>query len=874
MNQEFKGWEKVARLLREQAEKQLRLPNENSTKTARLDVGQCASLRAIADRITKNGILIADEVGMGKTRIAVEVARFVVECGGRVAILIPPGLGYQWQAELREGGKKDVPLVLRSLWAYLSAWKSEVPKPWFNEPIVVVSHAFSNWRLGEKSDKWRWALLPEIYKCFRKRVGPSVVLHGVTDLQMVCNAAESITNAIPSCNDHPGRQLLKKLLSEVQWPEPRHRTRYSRDGGLRHWLLNIIGLGLGVFDLVIVDEAHKSRGVETTLSDLLGRIVLQSPSARRLALTATPVELELRDWIVPMQRIGVDEAEIARVRTVIEAYAEAVKRVQLVWSSSPEAREAYEKAAQRFKKILSPYLVRRTKREDCAVKLFHEKSNLPVNEYRVKTEIGVELATLTPQWKQAVCAAEALSILTTQAEDPLAKRLRLTVGNGHGIAAVLDQVKQERVDEVRDSVLPEEMAAGTKGSKCKKRQDWWLSVIKQAFPNSEDTLFDHPAILAAVNAIEAETEPTRGEKVLVFGRFTAPMRALVDLLNAREMLRSLRAGQPWPQAKIYSAEWPAVAASLRQLPDSSSRPQIDAKLKAQYRKERGRRDRLQERLVEQLEKGLDEINPGEHIRKIFDAFKRAARNSDGKELEESSPLAIVSRALAEHTDGAVSEVSTAQWAIAFRELIDAASDTDDADNRDEIDDGQATVRWETLQARLYEEFNGPRGRFARLMNGDNKPESRRLIQLAFNRPRSFPRVLVAQSLVGREGLNLHKACRIVVMLHPEWNPGVMEQQIGRVDRVGSHWSKALEASIASGKPAAEYPRIEVRPVIFRGTYDEHQWQVLQSRWDTTRSQLNGEVIPTRAAIADPESRALIDKLSKAAPDFSPGARSA
>ena len=30
---------------------------------------------------------------MGKTRIAVELARCVVESGGRVAILVPPGLG-------------------------------------------------------------------------------------------------------------------------------------------------------------------------------------------------------------------------------------------------------------------------------------------------------------------------------------------------------------------------------------------------------------------------------------------------------------------------------------------------------------------------------------------------------------------------------------------------------------------------------------------------------------------------------------------------------------------------------------------------------------------------------------------------------------
>ena len=155
------------------------------------------------------------------------------------------------------------------------------------------------------------------------------------------------------------------------------------------------------------------------------------------------------------------------------------------------------------------------------------------------------------------------------------------------------------------------------------------------------------------------------------------------------------------------------------------------------------------------------------------------------------------------------------------------------------------------------------------MFGETKPESRRMIQLAFNRPNSFPRVLVAQSIVGREGLNLHKSCRIVVMLHPEWNPGVVEQQIGRVDRVDSHWCRELKRAIDDGKQADQLPRIEVRPVIFKGTYDEHNWQVLRARWDDLRAQLHGIVIPPSEAVVDQEHKWLIDEISEAAPSFSP-----
>src|SRR5437763_15188116 len=107
MKEKFKGWGAVSRKLAEYAD-------ENS---GWLNEGQRASLHVIADRIPKNGLVLADEVGMGKTRIAVALARSVIDSGGRVAILLPSGLGFQWLDELRHGGISNTPPVLRSLWA-------------------------------------------------------------------------------------------------------------------------------------------------------------------------------------------------------------------------------------------------------------------------------------------------------------------------------------------------------------------------------------------------------------------------------------------------------------------------------------------------------------------------------------------------------------------------------------------------------------------------------------------------------------------------------------------------------------------------------------------------------------------------------------
>ena len=883
MNQTFQGWEAVAAHLRQQADVQDRLEQEKGEDATHLNPGQRASLRAVASRIPSNGVVIADEVGMGKTRIAVEVARCVIQSGGRVAILVPPGLGYQWKAELQDGEINDVPAILRSLAAYLAAW-GDNPQPWFAKQTVMVSHAFTNWRLSKNAAVWRWALVPELYARWRDMTDQRLP-RGYHDNPTLAEgwtcgaAAKSIVAGLPKNRKHPIRRLLDEF-TEIQWPRPLDAAEYAQYGPLRHWLERSVGIGLGAFDLIITDEAHKSRGTESGLSRLLERVIVSSDTARRLALTATPVELDVSQWHSTLSRLGLDSTTLVQAQEAASQYAEAVKRVRQAWRSSPEARAAYKIAAARFQEVLSPYLLRRDKREDPDVRSFHAHSGMPINAYRKEIEISVNTTGLTAAWRKAVCAAESLSVVTRQSSDPVAKRLRLTLGNGHGISALLDQIKrvdddhrQEQFDGAYTVNEPKDETEKTADHKRQERAEWWMNVISQAFVKGGESLYDHPAIKGAVEAIETETE--RGEKVLVFGRFTRPLRALVDLLNAREMLRRVQNKEPWPQAKVHgdrdgdaeNSEWLAVRAAHRQLMSPLQLDALDETLRVTYERERQRREQFRERLVPEIERGWQGHNPGARYRVIFDAFSRSVDANIRGDGAEQSSLALVARAmmeLLESTDGDASE-----YASTFCQLIEAVCDRDDADDENEIDPAEATGLWSDIEARLRDEYTRPQGGFARLMYGGTKPESRRMIQLAFNRAKSFPKVLVAQSLVGREGLNLHRSCRIVLLLHPEWNPGVVEQQIGRVDRVDSRWCNELRIALASGIPLDQPPRIEVRPVIFRGTYDEHNWKVLRERWDNLRSQLHGDIISPEFADANHEDHELFEEISKAAPDFSP-----
>lgn len=894
MKQQFLGWAKVAAGLEALAKAVDGTEGSSASSGWSLNAGQRASLRALATRLPQHGVVIADEVGMGKTRIATALARCVVEAGGRVAILVPPGLGPQWRSELRDGGVQ-APSILRSLWQYFQTWAAgaEVGQSWFDHSVLLISHAFSYWSLGENSDPWRWALLPELYAYRRhqqsryprgyhsneelgsnweKRYGPKVAQARRTMVQW---AAKQIVNAVEHTTCVQALQRIRNL-DGTPWPGALDAGEYSKNGDLRARLEHAVGLGLGSFDLIITDEAHKSRGSESSLTTLLENVVLPSSTSRRLAMTATPVELDVGQWQSTLARISNAANGSPVGPEVFDRYAQAIGDVRRS-PANPQVRQRFETAATAFEQALTPYLLRRDKREDPHVQEFGKHVGGTAHAYRRETAIRIETSALSHAWKQAVCAAEALSLASLQREDSEGKRLRLTLGNGHGIAAALGL--DGEVETKPAGAEPARVVPGG-SSKRQQRVQWWRQVMREAFPAVEESgsagqgaraLFEHPAVLAAVQAIEATT--ARGEKVLAFGRFNAPLRALASLLNAREMLRCLSDGNAWPQSMVHENEWPAVNAAWRQLRPGQAlvREQLNEALKEQYQRLEDQRERFRSSLLETLGTGLAEHPAQARACQLFEKFKAGALGPDASGHKAHT---LVARALLEALGPDVATVGPCRLARCFAEIVDACCDRDD-------DDDEATARsvaqeeeyvaesWSKVLERIGEEFANRQGEFARVLNGQTPQSTRQLLQLAFNREHSHPRVLVAQSAVGREGLNLHKACRTVVLLHPEWNPGVVEQQIGRVDRIGSLWERLLRGAIDGGTAAEALPRIEVQPIIFGGTYDEMQWEVLRGRWDDLRAQLHGVVVTPRVAAEFSEIADVIEAINAAAPNFSP-----
>lgn len=316
-----------------------------------LDAGQRATLAALQDRLcdkNRPGAIIADEVGMGKTRIAVALACAVVRAGGRVVVAVPPGLLHQWRDEFRKtfGAAKEVlpeiPEIrsLRDLYSHNS--KQSLKK----DKVLLLPHGLLNFQMkaGRGSQELREQYQGHIKELVRfSRMIPA------DEKQII--------------NDHVGRLAKRHALQ----PE----ELQSRGTGREAFISFTLSL-LGGFDLVIIDEAHKSKDDvsakqsqvrRSTLAQLLMRLVRQdrvkNVPPRRLCLTATPFELGPDNWRQILLRAGAADKKAKSCGKESEQFLAAAKAVQLL--PGPATADAFRIAAGEFQKQLSPWVLRRRK---------------------------------------------------------------------------------------------------------------------------------------------------------------------------------------------------------------------------------------------------------------------------------------------------------------------------------------------------------------------------------------------------------------------------------------------------------------------------------------------------------------------------------
>jgi hypothetical protein len=911
------AWSEVARLLRARCD----LEERRSSDEQRLDAEQRASLGWMANRLPAHGVVLADEVGTGKTRIACAIVHAVVAAGGRAAVVVPHGLMHQWKREsalLGEGAPEPkVFTTLTDLFrdvrteADIAAWHARAPAP--DEPEwCLFSHGFRAPIVRSGARDWRYAL------------PPFAELH----LQTEEDAADARTRwgklkrEIDKVRDHATEWGWNGMARIAEAAAPRVR----RDRGLRHRLAQlpainastwensalidafandgegrlcteaILGHWLGEFDLLVIDEAHKGRGeIErdesekeragrgSVLAQLVERLIRTTSDARRVCLTATPMELDLSQWLNLLERArcGLD---VDRGRAVVEHLRSATTGAATAPDEGPRL-DALCTAAQQFARTLAPYVTRRRRATDALVAAFagrvHGREGRAHVHRRVERKVvpwsGDE--TARSPWVDVLFAAECMSQSMrglpreVTAEWPRAVQDAYTkLAAGH--------VSIDLVDTEEPIRLPEAGAVDevTRGKVA--RTAYWYRQLRAARRGVHggtisdvgdfDPEAEHPRVLAAVSEIESWTTSSSPEKVLVFGVFLKPLFHLRDVLNVRHVLRLADAGRPIPRA--IEQEPALVAIARRQLTRMQECGAVVGQLGAASWND----------VVRVLRVGNDEYTRvrrqvHDRSKKIVDHWLHDAAVLGG----EASDAALATGLRDEFVAFAMDHILADRDGGSAREALDGLAaefvaerlrpflgEGDQDDSEKASSDRVAELR------RALEDEDSRQSSYARLLHGGTRWETRRYLQAAFNRAKASPWVLIAQSQVGREGLNLHEQCRVVLQFHAEWNPAVLEQQIGRVDRKGSLWERRAKEWL-DGRTVGEPPFIEVRQLVFEGTYDAFQWSRVGRRQQAFDASLFGTLLPAESWDRVPEEHRA--KLVAAAPSFSPvqgGARPA
>ena len=874
--------------------------------------GQRDSIRWISRCIAEDGLIIADEVGLGKTRLALLVMLAVLRSGGNVVAIVPPGLLYQWRQEARDLRRALLPYdpgidliqdptMVRS---YGDLFRARTPSG-VRFPLTqaaagrwtLVSQTFDLYTIRANARAWRLEL-PALVRAHVEMKNSANNNNRWIQYRRQRGYGTTAFMADPiNLNQDVAADYLATLFQGKPWPATldSEDLRPNLHGGQtaddvttqlfqigqpgRKLLMNFIGELLGKMDLVVIDEAHKSRDDERDAQTRLGRLladaIITGTHARRLSMTATPVELGPEQWLSLLRRSGVGEAhpDWNNVKTAISRFAASLE-IARHRPNHPRALDELILAASEFEKRLKPYVTRRRRIEQDEMKALLVENPRGAHPHRNIQMHPIKIEELSADWRGLVLVLEGLGLASKGLKGLTHAERQADIRYSSGL------------DVEVDLKLPEDRPLTPQEKRLRAWDKVRRAATNRLSGEGQDWLWTHPRVLAAADRIEQLCRIENAvakEKVLVFGRFTKAMRALRDTLSARHVLRVIDA-----EATALLPGPGRVAADLLTLTYTQMRKTgaftgtlagkpVSAKALGVLADEARRRyHRSAERLRTMVTGVRDESETPWPGAGSLDRLKLADEQVY-KDLFDTLRHDVFDRLLQRGQANEVFARSTIEqltrdvWTEHYGALIHA--DDEGKGNDEDVDasklssDTAASIPTQRFKDYLRTESGERRSEFCRVLDGDVSPMTRRSIQASFNHAEAGPYVLIAQSLVGREGLNLHRACSQVFLFHPEWNPGVIEQQIGRVDRIASRWEELAKKWKSEGRPESEYPKILIDMLVFEGTYDEFQAQVLRQRRASMNAQLFGALLDEETLVKVSDDYK--EKLVEAAPSFSP-----
>jgi hypothetical protein len=818
------------------------------------------------------GVVLADEVGMGKTYVALATAVSVLEATERrrpVVVMVPPSVGEKWPRDwevfterclrtdfgfratdhtVRSGAEflklLDDPPSSRKDLIFLThgALTGNLSDPYIK--LALVRRALARPSLSAQRrafPRWAGKLLP-FWRFFYEDYATSLVESNPRQWSTVHRrhwgeplsddpVPEALLSALPSADLDPLIEALRLL------PLRASSQLDSRLVGIRSelnavlpglWQSCLSQLNLDL-PLLILDEAHHAKNPWTRLAQLFASpeaaedLSAQGPFnavfSRMLFLTATPFQLGHRElievlrrftgvrWIPPDGRADYQRALRALESALDDAQRSAL-RLEASWSKlTPDdidgdaagtwwrdrsaelpdklaaTTEHFVHARQRLRtaeRALRPWVIRHARPDKAARRSTFVGRAITTDDSEERRGLEIEgksvLAFLLAARLQALIGAQA----------HLSNR-RARAYFADGLASSFEAFRDTR-RRTLGAVLDE--GGVIEEQPTTKETEWYMRHIDRRLAPSND-LGAHSKISATADrAVRLWSE---GEKVLIFCFFIATGRALRAHIAQGMRTHLLNLGVERLGVRATSPEH--VAVRLQRFANSFFKAKSPVAIVA--------RDLLTDLLAESLKDPAD-------VERAVDVALRFVR----------TPSFLVRYV----------DVGAKDRADAFERAL-AASDASGQSLRDKIarfghflEDRVASERTELLTAlegistgaELLGEDVRERERLpnVRLANGEVDRDLRRRLMLAFNTP-FFPEVLVASSVMA-EGVDLHLDCRNVIHHDLDWNPSVLEQRTGRVDRLGS-------------KGEVTKRPIHVYEPFLEATQDEKQFRVVKDR---------------------------------------------
>jgi len=818
------------------------------------------------------GVVLADEVGLGKTYVALAVAASVAtdpSVAGPAVVMVPPSVGHKWPREweifrdkcLRQGPEiRATEQTVRSGSEFLKLLDNPQQSAHhivflthgalttsLGDPLVrlaIVRHALTRPSLRRQRAAFpRWAsrvipggwqltervtavLMGQPPRKWRRKwegvTGRDLADDPVPRALLEALRAVDLSSLIDACRELPLRSsaYLSERLTDVR------RELSNAVEAVWRQALRAADLHL---PLLVLDEAHHAKNPRTGLASLFADSsarheaeLLGGPLAgvfdRMLFLTATPLQLAHRELIEVLRRFeGIQwealdrdayAGQLTRLEEALNVAQAASLRLDRAWGSlrpedvqgAPErwwqaddpgelpgplrdaAAHVQEvrargRAAQR---LLRPLVIRhaRPNRDDRR----HVRCGRAILDQSDSGTRGLQVGgrAILP----FLLAARAQALV-------LSEDRRSGVGGralfAEGLASSFEAYAHTREVTTAAEVVDEASVDGADGLSRETR--WYLDQIRDALPSEDHGLWgEHPKIAATVNrALELWLGD---EKVLVFCFYRATGRALRDHLTRAIDRRII--DEATRQLGSRAGDESAVRDELRRRSERFFDPDAPVTLLAR----RAVRTVLTGSVEsEQLDEWTSVVlrflrTPSFLVRHVglkrrgAKAFERALDKPDG-----------AGRTLRERLSS-------------FAEFLESRLPSERELLLAELQVLESGVRERAGELQLPN---------VRLANGEVERSTRERLMLAFNTP-FFPEVLVASSVMA-EGVDLHLHCRHVIHHDLDWNPSVIEQRTGRLDRLGS-LSEQTTRPVVVFEPFLEATQDEK---MFRVMKDRERW---------------------------------------------------